>query len=197
MAKIKVIGKAEITVWAQRWRTLSVNRFENDYKIAVLAQDIRSEFPAGPSGDMQFMRFVRSNLKGTNGVIMGRKAAAVGRFTEAQWKTLGGWGGISFLSALTGAERSKVLNALRGAGPHHYSTIRTCALKLGIVSRQKGRDTRSRAEERVQSLQRWLVNLYKTVKGLPPMPKDVEKALTAKTLADLASRLNAAKRASA
>lgn len=191
MSQIRVIGRAFVQEWTRRWTELSSSRFANDYEIAKLAAEIRREFPQGDSGILQFNRFVRANLRGTNGMIMGRKAAAFPLFTEVDWKTLGGWPGLSFLAALRKGERDRVIASLDRKVVHHYSTIRNHALKLGIVSRRKGRDTRSQAEDRVHRLQGWIVSLYKTVKGLPPMPKDVAKALTQKTLLGLAGKANA------
>lgn len=194
MSRIEVIGRTHIRSWRKRWLELSSQRFANDYEVAALAAEIRKEFPKGDSGSLQFARFIRANLRGTNGLIMSRKATAHGLFTEEQWKNLGGWSGISFLSALTAGERSRVLATLKGTGPHHYSTIRNRALKLKIVSCRKGRDTRSKAEERVRLLQGWIVSLFRNKrlkKLLPPMPQQVRAALTEKTLVNLAGKANA------
>lgn len=194
MARIKVIDKSHVNGWRRRWMQLSSGRFLNDYEVAKLAAEIRAEFPSDASGELQFTQFVRKNLRGTNGLVMGRKALAFGLFKEAEWRNLGGWAGISFLTALKRSERDRVIADLPARGPHHYSTIRARALKLGIVSRQKGRDTRSQAEDRVQRLRAWILGLYSNKKIralLPPLTKEVESALTQKTLASLAGKANA------
>lgn len=192
MAKIKVIDKSHIGAWRKRWLELSSTRFHNDYLIAELATEIRAEFPKGASGDLQFLQLIKLNLRGAYGPVLLRKVTAFRLFTEQEWRYLGGWTGISFLSALTLRERTMVIASLKGKGPHQYSTIRSHALQLKIVSRQKGRDNRSQAEERVQKLQQWMLNLYRTVRGLPAMPKDVELALTSRPLASLVAKANAA-----
>lgn len=192
MAKIKVIDKSHIGAWRKRWLELSSTRFHNDYLVAELAAEIRAEFPKGASGELQFLQLIRSNLKGAYGPVLLRKVTAFKLFTEQEWRYLGGWAGISFLSALTLGERTRIIASLKGRGPHQYSTIRNVALRLKIVSRQKGRDNRSQAEERVQKLQEWILSLYRTVKGLPAMPKDVELALTNRSLASLVAKANVA-----
>jgi hypothetical protein len=199
MSGIKLIDVARVRAWRKQWLELSSRRFHNDYRVAELAAEIRKEFPKDDSGSIQYIRFIRRNMKGTNGGVMARKAAAFLHFSEEEWGRLGGWAGISFLSALRRAERCRVIASLSGKGPYHYSTIRAHALKLKIVSRQKGRDTRSRAEERVQKLQEWILSLYrnKSIKNLPPVPRDVEEVLTRRTLVSLTGMANALQRPSA
>ena len=188
MQATKVIGKKELRVWRTRWKQLSVAGFRNDYAIAGLSAEIRSEFPDNEDGDATYVAFVNQNISGAQGTNMLRMTVAHGLFTESQWGDLGGWRGIRFLSALTARERTTVIRALmKKPGPHHYTTIRHKAHDLGIRSRLKGRDTRSRSEARAQTLQSFVVKLYsrKGIKGLPPLPQRVKDALTLSTRAKL------------
>lgn len=116
-------------------------------------------------------------------------------FSGADWVRLGGWQGISFLASLRASQRVKVIASLTKEGPHHYSTIRMRALRLGITSPRRGRDSRSRSEERVTALQGWIMRLYKSPKlraVLPPLPKSVEKAMVKSALVALAEQVRAA-----
>jgi hypothetical protein len=182
--KTKVIGKDETRAWKRRWNKLSATGFRNDYAIAGLAGEIRSEFPDGDVGDEQYIAYVNRSIRGAQGMTMLRMSLACKLFSEAQWGNLGGWRGIRFLSALTLKERAAVLNGLKGPGPHHYTTIRHKAYDLGIVSRLKGRNNHSKSEERAQTLQSYVVSLI-TQGIVTSLPKRVKEALTVKTRAKL------------
>lgn len=136
------------------------------------------EFPKGDAGDLQFGLWMKKHLKGARNVpLMLQKAHAYEVFASKQWVRFGGWQGVSFLLALSRADRSKVIGVL-GADTHHYSTIRKRALQVGVVAARKARDTRSQSEQRVHTLRMFLVKLYKKRNDLPPIPNDVKQAMT-------------------
>lgn len=164
--------------WQKRWNDLHDARFDNDFKLAELAHEIREEFPKGDAGDMQFCTWTKANLKGARPKSLLSKVAAFAAFDEKQWRRLGGWAGITFLMGLTAPQRYRIIDTLHGDGPFHYTTLRMRGLKLGIVTKRKGRDTRARSEERVTALRMWLLKLYKKHPELPPMPADVKAAIT-------------------
>lgn len=81
--------------------------------------------------------------------------------------------------SLTAQQRSRVMQALPGTGDeaiYCYSTVLKRALQLGIVSKNKGRDTRTQAESRATVLREWIAKLYKAHKNLPEMPDKVKAA---------------------
>ena len=173
-----VIKEQNITKWKEQWQELCADRFRNDYAIAALAHVIREEFPRGDAGDLQFRMFVKRHLKGCSSKTFLEKARAFLEFNERQWNRLGGWQGVSFLRSLTRKERYHVMETLHGVGPFHYTTIRVRALKLGIVAKRKGRDTRSRSEQRVAVLRKFIADLYKKHDDLPAIPNEVKLAMS-------------------
>lgn len=186
--KIEVVGEAFRVVWKDRWIRLSIAGFSNDHAIAKLANDIRKEFPKDEAGDEPFKEYVRGNLRGASGLGMLRRAAAFRIFSKAEWNRLGGWAGISFISALKDKERLKLLASLTAGIAHHYSTIRSRAAALNIYSSRHGRGSHGRSEVRVAKLQAFVVSLYKSgIKGLPVIPKDVASQLNARSRSKLAA----------
>ncbi|HEU4727640.1 MAG TPA: hypothetical protein VFT22_07120 [Kofleriaceae bacterium] len=176
--RIKINDQA-ITQWKQRWEELSSSQFKNDYSVAQLASEVRAEFPEGDGGDLQFRAFTKKHLGGCNSKTFLEKAKAFSQFTANEWHRLGGWQGITFLLSLTKKQRGLVLGALHGAGPFHYTTIRTRALKLGIVSGHKqGRSTLTKSEERVMVLRQFIAALYKKRDDLPTLPAEVRWAMS-------------------
>lgn len=187
MANSMVIARAQMEKWQKQWNTLHEARFNSDYEMAQLLNEIRYAFPKGDSGDLQFKLWIRKNLKGAvNGRVMLARAFAFDTYDAAEWVKFGGWVGIAFLEALKPVDRKRVMAALPGEGPYHHTTVRTRAMKLGIVSRRKGRDNRTNSEQRVDQLRAWIVKLYKkhgTV--LPALPAEVKAALTPTVLSQI------------
>lgn len=177
--------------WVARWTKLNADRSKNDFAIADLAREIRDEFPKGDAGDFQFSVWVLRHLPAARPKKLLEKAFSVDTYGEEEFTRLGGWQSISFLMSLTKAQQKHVLSTVHGEGPFHYSTIRMRALRLGIVSPRKGRDTRSQSEDRVSILRQFILKLYKQRKDLPPLPADVRAAITPTVLSALGSTVSA------
>lgn len=176
---MKVINERHINEWSERWLKLSRDRFTNDHEIAKLANEVRSEFPDGASGDLQFCRFSRKHLKGCRASLLNDKAKAFNEFDSKMWVKLGGWPGVQFLLGLTRVQRYRVIETLKGPGPYHYSTIRDRAIRLGITTRRTvGRPTRSRSEEKVAVLRQFILELYRKRHNLPAIPETVKTAMS-------------------
>lgn len=178
--------------WQTRWLALHMTRFTNDYELAALAHEIRLEFPKGEPGDLQFLQWCRRHLRhGTRAPSFLARAEAFDVFDEHEWKRLGGWPGITFLMSLSRSSRERVVSTLHGDGPFGRGTIRLRALRLGITSPRKGRDTRSRSEARVNTLRTFILRLYRNHPELPELPADVKAAITPTILSTLGSGVRA------
>lgn len=180
-----LISETAIRIWRQRWSALLEKKISNDYMMAALLAEVRAVFPAGMSGDLQFRNFVKKYFGTFSSKSLLEKSKGYAEFSEQEWTRYGGWSGISFLLALSGSQRSKVTRSLTeyASGPFSYASVRSAALKLGIVSKRAGRSTRSKTEERIYVLQSFLIDLYKRRKDLPPLPEEVKQALTKSVLA--------------
>lgn len=186
-----IINTIHRDAWTKRWKELHDNKFKNDYLIAELACEIRNEFPKGDAGDFQFGQWVKQHLQGARPKILLERVRGYETFSETEWRRLGGWPGVSLLLTWKKGERAKVLAALHGPGPFHYSTIRVRALSLGIVAKRERRDTRSRSEGRVETLRSFIIRLYRDRSDLPPLPENVKKAMTKTVLSEIPADVRA------
>lgn len=176
-----MIGDATVARWVARWATLREARARNEYEIARFASELR----AACASELEFLHLVRTHLSGARGATLLRKAHAFREWSEADWRRLGGWPGLSFLDALTRPQRSEVMRALVGAGPYDASALRRVARGLGIDTPLG--EERSRPRRELVALRDWLVELYRRRPDLPPPPPQVRAVLDTPTLRAVAA----------
>lgn len=201
--------KAKASKWSkfiERWRNLHERRAKLDFETAALAAEIREEFPAGASGDLQFRMWTVSNLDiygGTASMLL-RAVKVHALFDERDWYDLGGWQSLQFLGTLKAGGRRKVVNACRKRvkelrekkGKRHsigYTTVRNVCYQHGI--RQDtggvGRPNRLRVEESLGFCRNWIKSLYTQYENLPAPPKAVKDALGGTMLSKIATAAKA------
>jgi hypothetical protein len=192
--------------FVERWHDLHERRAKLDYETASLAAEIRGEFPAGASGDLQFRQWCVRNLDvyGGTAAMLLRAVKVHDIFDESDWYDLGGWQSLQFLSTLRTAGRRKVLNACRrrvqelrdkkGKRRHiGYTTVRTMCYALGVQqdNRIGGRPNRLAVEESLGFCRNWIKTLYTNYENLPKPPKAVQSALGGTKLSQIAAAAKA------
>jgi hypothetical protein len=193
---------AKATKWngfIKRWRALHENRATLDFATAALATEIRKEFPAGASGDLQFREWSTKALEvsaSTTGMLI-RAVKVFALFPkESDWYDLGGWQSLQFLSNLKAGGRRKVVGAchkrvkqLRDKGGIRrtlsYTTVKNICYTHGVrADYTTGRPNRLRVEEDFGFVRNWLKSLYIQY-DLPKPPLAVRKALKGSKLSSI------------
>ncbi len=175
-----------------RWEAMETNKYSCELEQAELARDIRKISPTGPAGNVQFLAFVKRYLKHARSDVMLAMAQSFDVFQAADWYKYGGWKSIRFLYRLTKVQRRDIMQHLKGPGPYHYAKIVKYARQLGfeVPSNGHGRPSRDVQEAKTRMITSWVLKLYKLRPDLPPMPDEVQAALS-KSLAGMASVLGA------
>jgi hypothetical protein len=121
-----------------RWNDLHEKRAKLDYETAKLANEIRSEFPAGASGDLQFRQWCVGNLEiyGGTAAMLLRAVKVFNIFDESDWYDLGGWQSLQFLSTLKAQGRAAAAWQSFGkragsVGPSATPPFARCATDVG------------------------------------------------------------------
>jgi hypothetical protein len=188
-----------------RWNDLHEKRAKLDYETAKLANEIRSEFPAGASGDLQFRQWCVGNLEiyGGTAAMLLRAVKVFNIFDESDWYDLGGWQSLQFLSTLKAQGRKKVLNRCRSrvaelrekGGKRRtigYTTVRSMCYRCGVQQDSKiGRPNRLQVEESLGFCRNWIKTLYTQYENLPRPPKAVKAALGGTKLSVIAEAVRA------
>lgn len=184
-----------------RYRNIMRARASTDHEAAVLASEIRAEFPKGAAGDSQFRVWCREHLNVSPGraMVLQRmsKAWAAGFRNADDYRAVGGWPTISFLMHLP-SKRSKVYAAALAKAkesPHgsiEHLAVREIAHTMGVKTNRRGRPSRTVSEDRLRVLRDYCVKLHAEY-ILPPPPPSVEQALTPTKLAEIRKAVAAAK----
>jgi hypothetical protein len=195
--------KAQTSKWkrfVERWHDLHEQRAKVDFETAQLAHEIRAEFPAGASGDLQFRKWCVRNLDvyGGTAAMLLRAVKVYSLFDESDWYDLGGWQSLQFLATLKSQGRKKVLKSARqrvaelrekkGKKVHiGYTTVRTLCYALGVQQDNRiGRPNRLQVEESLGFCRNWIKTLYTQFENLPEPPKAVKDALKGTKLSQIA-----------
>ena len=200
--------KARVSKWHKfidRWHNLHERRAKLDFETAELAHEIREEFPAGASGDLQFRSWCVKNLEvyGGTAAMLLRATKVYSLFDENDWYDLGGWQSLQFLTTLKANGRKKVVNACRRrvvqlrekAGKRRsigYTTVRNICYQCNVQQDSRvGRPNRLQVEESLGFCRNWLKTLYTQYENLPKPPKAVVDALGGTKLSVIAETVRA------
>ena len=187
--------------FVERWHDLHERRARLDFETARLANEIRAEFPAGASGDLQFRQWCVRNLDvygGTSAMLL-RAVKVYSIFEESDWHDLGGWQSLQFLGTLKPQGRRKAIKACRervktlkqkkGKRQHiGYTTVRAICYRNGVQQNSRvGRPNRLRIEENLGFCRNWIQTLYTQYENLPSPPKAVREAMAGTKLSNIAA----------
>lgn len=184
-----------------KWRQLLKDRAKVDHEMALLAAQIRDEFPAGDSGNYQFRRwcreFLETSVTRTTMLLEAANAIRCGLQGESNWIAMGGWPCICFIMGLAPKHRLRVWSmALKKANdraqPHCYTSVRAIAYSMGIMTARPGRPTRTQVEKKLSVLRKYIAQLHekdpKLMQKIPPAVKQALKPTALDMAQDIAAK---------
>jgi len=168
------------------WDALRVQSGTLDFQMADFIRRVRSAFPGGASGLLQFRQFVTRNLQGITFQRAQTALALLRTFrTQGQWELLGGHKPLILITNLgTPVARRRVkaaalAKARRDGRPVTYEQVRKIALGLGYRSQSaRGGGTQTELQGRIRILREYVVSLHNDYSNLGAIPRDVQSAMT-------------------
>jgi hypothetical protein len=198
-----VFSPSQTRKYVRRWRELQNNQVHIDHETAALCGEIRELFPDGASGNQQFRKWVAEHFEvgGGRARRLQYAAQAIRLYPDIlTWKKIGGWQSVIALLGFAPKARNKILKATLEDADHKgvfftsSHTVRRFAADYGFeTTSAAGRPTRTETENALVVLRSFIGTLYKSMKGLPPIPGNVLKALKSSKLADFAEEIRQAK----
>ncbi len=162
--------------------------------MADFIRQVRRAHVGGPSGLLEFRKFVTNKLQGITFQRAQTALALLRSFrTQGQWELLGGSKPlilISNLGTVVARRRVKVAalaKARRDGRSVTYEQVRKIALGLGYRSQSaRGGGTQTELQGRIRILREYVVGLHNEYSNLGSIPRDVQSAMTRTFLEQIA-----------
>ena len=191
--KTKTMHASTARKYVTRWHSIQNRRAKIGLEEADLLAEVRSAFPLGPAGDLQFREWAQEHLDAGNRLYgLLRKATAKETLGGALYGRCRDWPTVACLLNYEPRDRRKLVRAINLDRPNQdltKSRVRATGYKLNLRSVHSGAPRTGELHAKVDLLIDWIFQLYDGYEDLPVVPAQVREAMSTSSITKAQNRL--------